>query len=257
MIEPIWQTRTVTADRVRNRIELIIDWAIARGHRAPGTNPARWTGHLDQVLPAVKEIAKPVHHAALPYRDLPAFMVKLRQQPGIAARALEFAVLTAARSGEALDAVWSEIDLDNAVWVIPGNRMKSGKEHRVLLSNPALELLRDLPREVNSPYLFVGSRAGRSVSNASIASLLKVLHDGSITLHGFRSCFSTWAHEHTAFDSHSIEISLAHAVGNAIEQSYRRGDLLDKRRQLMAAWARFCTSNPVVAAGDNVTAIGR
>jgi len=250
VIEPIWTKRTVTADRVRNRIESVLDWCTVRGHRPKGDNPARWSAHLDQVLPSIKDIAKPVHHAALPYRDLPEFMKKLRGDRSIAAMALQFAIGTAARSSEALDAVWSEVDLDEAVWTIPGTRMKNGKEHRVLLSAPVLDLLRDLPREENNPHLFIGGRAGGSISNGTIARLLQRLHPG-ITLHGFRSSFSDWAHERTAFDSHSIEIAMAHSVGTEVAKAYQRGDLLDKRRELMNAWGRYI-SMPVVIAGDNV-----
>jgi integrase len=249
VLDPIWTERTVTADRVRNRIETILDWATVRGHRPEGTNPARWSGFLDQALPAVKKVAKVQHHAALAYAELPAFMEKLRKENSIAARALEFAINCAARSSEALEAVWSEIDLVNAIWTIPGTRMKSGKEHRVLLSGPVIDLLRDLPREENNPHLFIGGRAGGSVSNASVRRLLQRLHPG-ITAHGFRSTFSDWSHEMTAFDTHSIEISLAHSVGNDVEQSYRRGEMLEKRRQLMSAWGRYCTSS--VIEGDNI-----
>jgi integrase len=255
VIESLWSTKAVTMDRVRNRIETVLDWCTVRGHRPKGDNPARWKGHLSEALPAVKDIAKPVHHAALPYRDLPAFMEKLREERSIAAMALQFAILAAARSGEALDAVWSEIDLDNAVWVIPGNRMKSDREHRVLLSGPVLELLHNLPHEHDNEHVFIGGRAGGSVSNGTVARLLQRLHPG-ITIHGFRSTFSGWSHEMTAFDAHSIEISLAHSVGNDVAKAYQRGDLLDKRRQLMDVWGRYCTSKPV-AHGDNVTAIGR
>jgi integrase len=254
VIEPIWATKTVTADRVRNRIETILDWAMARDHRPEGTNPARWTGFLDKALPAVKDIAKVAHHAALDYRDLPAFMMRLREDRSIASLALQFAIGTAARSSEALDAVWSEINFDEAVWTIPGERMKSGKEHRVLLADPVLDLLRDLPREENNPHLFLGGRAFGSVSNGTIARLIQRLHPG-ITLHGFRSTFSDWANDTTNFASHAIEISLAHSVGNEVEQSYRRGKMLAKRRQLMEAWGRYCTSEPVTAQG-NVVPIG-
>jgi len=251
VIEPIWQTKTTTADRIRNRCEAVLDWCTVRGHRPKGDNPARWTGHLDQVLPA---LAKPVHFAALPYDQLPAFMSNLRAQEGVAARALEFLILAAARSGEALGAVWSEIDLANSVWVVPASRMKAHKEHRVPLSDPALDLLRHLPREDNNPRLFIGARAGAGLSDAALSRVLKRIGNGTTT-HGFRSTFSDWAHEHTAFDSHSIEISLAHAVGTEVAKAYQRGDLIAKRRQLMAAWGRYCTSEPV-AAGDNIVPLG-
>jgi integrase len=256
VIESLWSTKAVTMDRVRNRIESVIDWATVRGYRAKGDNPARWSGHLDQVLPAVKEIAAVAHHAALPYRELPAFMAKLREQDSIAALALQFTILSAARSGEVLGATWNEINIDDAIWTVPAERMKAGKAHVVLLSAPAVELLRNLPCEVNNPHLFIGGRAGGALSNASVRRLLKRLHEDDITTHGFRSCFSTWAAERTGFDTNSVEVALSHSVGNAVAQAYQRGDLLEKRRQLMSAWARYCTSMPVVQ-GDNVAAIGR
>jgi integrase len=251
-IEPIWQTRTVTADRVRNRIESIIDWAMVRGHRQAGTNPARWRGHLDQVMPAVKKVAEPKHFAALAYDRMPMFMAKLRGQPGIAARALELAILTAARSGEVLGAQWSEIDLGGKVWVVPGSRMKSGRDHRVPLVPAAIELLRALPREDDNPFVFVGMRPGAGLSGMVLFRLLGRMGHGDVTAHGFRSAFSDWAHEQTTHANHTIEISLAHAVGNDVEKSYRRGDMFAKRVRLMTDWAKFCASKPVVAKSDNV-----
>ncbi len=208
------------------------------------------------MLPAVKQLAKPVHFAALPYRDLPAFMAKLRQQQGGAARALELLILTAARSGEVLGATWGEINLANAVWTVPPQRMKAHKEHRVPLSAPALELLRDLPREPGNDLVFIGAKAGGGLSDTTFSRLLKRMGgNGNVTAHGFRSAFSDWAHEQTAHAAHTIEISLAHAVGNAVEQSYRRGDLIAKRKQLMDSWAKFTTSKPMTA-GDNVVPLG-
>jgi len=249
-IEPAWTQQPVTMDRVRNRVETILNWAVARGHRPEGTNPAAWTGALDQVLPAVKKVAKVQPYAALPYPQLPAFMATLRQQQSVAARALEFTVLTVARLSEALDATWGEIDLDAAMWTVPAGRMKAGREHRVPLSPPVIELLRALPREDANPHLFIGARTGGSVGSVSMFRLLKVLHPG-VTVHGFRSAFSDWGHERTAFDNHTIEISLAHSVGNAVEKSYRRGDLLAKRRGLMDAWSAFCDGDPAKT-GDNI-----
>ena len=252
VIEPIWHDKTVTADRVRNRIESILDWAIVCGHRPPGTNPARWKGHLDQVLPAVKKIAEPQHFPALPYVELPLFMQALRRQQGIAARALEFAILTAARSGEVLGARWSEVDLGNRVWVVPGSRMKAGKEHRIPLAPQAVELLRNLPPEDNNPYLFIGARAGAGLSGLALGRVLKRMGHDSVTVHGFRSVFSDWAHESTSHANYTIEISLAHSVGTEVEKSYRRGNMFAKRVRLMTDWSRYCASKPVVAKGDNV-----
>jgi integrase len=254
VIDPIWKTRTVTADRVRNRIERILDWSVVRGHRPPGDNPARWKNHLEQAgLPGTKEIAKPQHLAALPYRELPAFMAALRQREGIAARALEFTILTTARSGEVLGAQWDEIDLANALWVIPAMRMKAGNEHRVALSAPALALLRALPRDADSPFVFIGSRPGKGLSKPAMLRVLSDMGHDNITTHGFRSCFSDWSHEQTSHANHTIEISLAHSVGTEVEKSYRRGDMIAKRVKLMAEWATFCARPvPVRESGDKV-----
>ena len=251
-VEPLWQERTVTADRVRNRIESVIDWCVVRGHRPAGTNPARWRGHLDQVLPAVRKVAKPQHHAAIAYSELPAFMAELRLQKGIAATALQFTVLTAARAGEVLGAKWSEIDLANKVWTIPAERMKRPKEHRVPLAPQALELLRNVAREDNNPYVFIGMRSGSGLSGMVFFRLLQRMKRADVTTHGFRSAFSDWAYETTVHSNHTIEISLAHAVGNDVEKAYRRGDMIAKRVRLMTDWAKFCASKPVVKVADNV-----
>jgi len=251
-IEPIWHDKTVTADRVRNRIESVIAWATVRGYRPPGTNPAAWRNHLDQVLPAVKKVARPVHHAAIAYAEVPAFMATLRLQKGVAARALELTVLTAARAGEVLGAKWDEIDLGGKVWTVPGSRMKSGREHRIPLAPAAIELLRNVAREDDNPFVFIGHKAGAGLSGMALFRLLGRMGSGDITTHGFRSAFSTWASEQTNYASHAIEISLAHSVGNDVEKAYKRGDLLDKRRKLMEAWAKFCASRPVAKAADNV-----
>jgi integrase len=258
VLDPIWKTKTTTADRVRNRIEAVIDWAVVRGHRPPGTNPAAWKNHLDQVLPAVHKVAPVVHHAAMPYADVPDFMTKLRANQSIAARALEFLIYTAARSGEVRDAKWSEIDLDSKTWIVPGERMKGGREHRQPLSEAAIELLRSLPHEDGNPFLFVGGRAGSGLTNMALFELMgRMGLRGVATVHGFRSSFSDWAHECTSHSSHTIELSLAHAVGAATERAYRRGDMVAKRARLMNDWAKYCTSTPAkVAEGDNVTPIG-
>lgn len=252
VIEPLWHDRTVTGDRVRNRVESVIDWAVVRGHRPAGTNPARWSGHLDQVLPAVKAVAKPVHFAALPVPELPMFMAKLRGQQGVAPRALEFAVLTAARTGEVLGARWPEVEFANKVWTVPAERMKRPTEHRVPLAPAAIELLQNLPREAGNEFVFIGAKAGAGLSPSSLSRALKRVGHDSITTHGFRSVFSTWAHDSTGHAPHAIEISLAHAVGSEVEKSYRRGDMFNKRVRLMNDWAKFATSKPVAAKGDNI-----
>jgi integrase len=241
-VEPIWQTRTATAKRTLNRIEMILNWATARGHRPAGHNPARWREHLDQVLAAPRKIAKPQRFAALSYVHLPAFMAQLRACEGIAARALEFTILTAARSGEVLGATWPEFDLDNSVWTISAGRMKGDREHRVPLAPATLAVLRALPHERGNPFVFIGAQVGRGLDKNSMTRVLAHLGHGDVTVHGFRSSFSDWAHERTAHSNHVIELSLAHSIGTAVEQAYRRSDLFAKRRQLIEAWAKFCST---------------
>jgi integrase len=221
VLEPIWKDKTTTASRVRNRIELILDFAKARGYR-DGANPAAWRGHLENLLAKPTKVKRVEHYAALPYRDLPQFMSELRQLQGIGARALEFLVLTAARSMEVIASKTSEFDDD--IWTIPGDRMKAGREHRVPLSAPALAL--------------VDVVSGHIPQKAMGVSLAK-LRPGT-TVHGFRSSFKTWASEATSFPNHVVEQALAHTIGSAVEAAYRRGDLLDKRRELMNAWATYC-----------------
>jgi integrase len=244
-LEAIWTDKPETANRVRGRIESILDWATVRGYRT-GDNPARWGGHLSEVLPSPASIAKPKHYAALPYAELPEFMEKLATVESIAARALEFTILTAARTGETIGARWDEIDLQSATWTVPGERMKAGKQHKVPLSERAVAILEAIPREAGG-FVFVGASAGAHLGKLSMYRVMKRLRD-DIDVHGFRSSFSDWAHEVSAFPNHVIEMSLAHSVGSAVERSYRRGDLFDKRHQLMATWAKFCTSKPVTAA---------
>jgi integrase len=235
-IDPIWQNKTETASRVRARIESVLDWATVRGFRK-GDNPARWKGHLDNVLPARGQLKKTTHHAALDYRELPAFMVALSGREGVAARALELTVLNAARTGEVIGATWDEIDLVAKVWTVPADRIKGGKEHRVPLSDRAVEILQALPREENNNFVFIGA-AGRGLSNMAMASVLARMQATEITVHGFRSTFRDWAAERTSYPNHVVEMALAHVVGNKVEAAYRRGDLFDKRRRLMADWAR-------------------
>jgi integrase len=232
-----FRVRAVTADRVRNRIELILTWAEAHGYRS-GENPAR-SDLIGNVLPKRTDKAV-VHYAAVPYDEMPALVAALRHHKGISARALEFLILTATRTKEVRGATWDEIDLDNALWTIPAARMKGEKEHKVPLSDRAVAILHDLPREADNPHVFIGAQQPR-LSMAALNKLMKRLRPDE-TVHGFRSSFSDWAHERTGHSDHSIEISLAHSVGNKVEQAYRRGPMFDKRRRLMADWARFCTT---------------
>jgi integrase len=244
-IEPIWRSKSVTAGRTLGRIEQVIDWAVVRGHRPPGTNPAKWKGHLDQVLPPARKLAPVVHHAAMDYRAVASFLVGREQ--GVAASALKFLILTAARSGEVLGATWSEIDFNNATWIIPASRMKSKREHRVPLSPQALDLLKTLPREDGNEFVFIGSKPGQAIGRTAFAGGMERA-GRSETVHGFRSTFRTWASEQTNFPREICEQALAHVVGNAVEQAYARSDLLVKRAKLMAAWAKFVTM-PTQAAG--------
>lgn len=245
VVEPIWTAKPETASRVRGRIESVLDWAAARGHRQ-GENPARWRGHLENLLPKRSKVARIEHYAALPYRDLPGFIMELRQQEGVAARALEFTILTAARTGEVISATWAEIDLEARLWTIPAERMKAGREHRVPLSDAALAILRPFAEVRMSEFVFPGLRAGQRLSEMAMLMLLRRMGRDGLTVHGFRSAFSDWCAERTAFSSEVREMALAHTVGDKVEAAYRRGDLFEKRRQLTEAWAKFCTA-PVPA----------
>ena len=235
-----WASRTTTAGRVRNRIEGVLDWATVRGYRS-GDNPARWSGHLENVLPKRNRIARIEHHPALRYDHLPGFLAELRLREGSAARALEFAILTAARTGEVIGATWNEIDLQQAVWTVPANRIKGGIEHRVPLSEAALDLLRALPIEEGNPHLFVGPRSG-GLSNAALNSVLQRMERSDITVHGFRSTFRDWAAEQTNYPREVAERALAHKLRDRTEAAYERTDHFNKRRRLMAEWAKFCTT---------------
>lgn len=237
VLQPIWRTKTETASRLRGRIEQIIDWATVRGYRQ-GENPARWKGQLAMLLPKPGKIAKTVHHEALPIDELPVFMTNLRARDGIGARALEFLVLTAARSGEVRGATWSEIDINAAVWTVPANRMKAGKEHRVPLSTSAVNLLKSIPRVENCDFVFPG-RKGQPLSDVTLLAVMRRMNVAAVP-HGFRSTFRDWAAERTSFSHQVAEMALAHAIGNQVEAAYRRGDLLEKRMKMMGAWASFC-----------------
>jgi integrase len=252
VLEPIWSTKPETASRVRGRIESILDWARVRGYRT-GENPARWRGHLDHLLPAKSKVRKVEHHAALPYAQVGDFMASLRQQPGIAARALEYLILIATRTGETLGALWDEIDLDAKVWTVPAARMKSGKEHRVPLSGAANSVLKEMRKIRHSDYVFPGARQGRPLSEMSLLMLLRRMGFGDITAHGFRSSFRDWAAERTTFAREVAEMALAHAIPDAVEAAYRRGDLFDKRRKLMDAWAGYCGNIEIDGVGKLVS----
>ena len=237
VLKPLWRTKPETATQVRGRIEQVLDYAKVLGHRS-GENPARWRGHLDHLLPSRAKVAPVQHHPALPYRELPAFMDALRQQENTAAECLEFAILCACRSGEAIGAVWSEINWETCTWTIPAARTKTAREHRVSLSEPALRLLRSLPCE--GEYVFPGRYSGPQ-SHATLRVLLRRIGNKN-AVHGFRASFSTWARECTSFPRELVEAALGHVVGDIVERSYQRGDALERRRELMAAWGNYCTS---------------
>jgi integrase len=259
VLEPIWTAKPETASRVRGRIESILDYAAARGWREK-ENPARWRGHLDKLLPAPSKAKRAVrrttgreeHHAALRYAEIAPFLAALRRQPGMAARALEFLILTAARTGEVIGARWEEFDLAAKVWTIPADRMKAGKEHRVPLSEEALAIVAELAKDRRGAFVFAGGVAGRPLSNMAMLQLVKKRMQREITAHGFRSSFRDWAAERTGFPAEVAEMALAHTVADAVERAYRRGDLFEKRRQLMDSWATFCATRPSAAGGEVV-----
>lgn len=239
ILQPIWSQKPETASRVRGRIEKVLDAAKAKGYRS-GENPARWRGHLDHLLPK-RQILSRGHHAAMSIDDTPAFLAELRQRDAVAAWALEFCILTAARSGEILGATWDEIDLESRLWIVPRERMKAAREHRVPLSEAALALLQKaaaLRSELN-PHVFPGQKAGRPLSVMAMDMLLRRMKRDEVTVHGFRSTFRDWASERTGFSHEVCEMALAHVVSNKVEAAYRRGDLLERRRELMEAWAGF------------------
>jgi integrase len=251
VIEPIWISKNKTAARLRGRIENILDWATVREYRH-GDNPAQWS-RLGKVLPTGGEIGKVIHHPALPYADVPAFVAQLSQHQGIGPKALEFIILTAARTGECLGARWNEIDLDAKVWTVPPERMKGRKLHRVPLTGSMIKLLKSLPRESGSDLVFIGNKMNTPLGKMILPNLVKAIrHD--VTIHGFRSSFRTWAADSTAFPREVIEAALAHVTGTTVELSYQRSDVLEKRRQLMEQWSAF-VAMPFRKAGGNVTSI--
>jgi integrase len=253
VLEPIWYIIPETASRVRQRGEKITGWAITAGYRPDGDNPWRWRGHLENLLPARSATASGKHHPAMPYTELPAFMVRLAQEDGIGVLALRIAILTCLRTNELLGAKWDEFDLTLKVWIVPAERMKRPREHRIPLAEPVLEILRELKKLSPSEFVFA-THPRRPVAGGIMLETLRRMGEAEATVHGFRSTFSDWCAERTNFPSELREMTLAHAVGNKVEAAYRRGDLFQKRRQLMDAWARYATSPP--PAGE-VVAIGK
>jgi integrase len=238
VLKPLWNAKPETASRLRGRIERVLDAAKAQGLRS-GENPARWRGHLDQLLPKRQRLTRG-HHAAMAYAEVPGFFSDLRSRQATAALALDFAILTAARSGEVLGARWNELDLDRAIWIVPAERMKAAREHRVPLSSRALQIVTELEESRANDFVFPGERAGRPLSGMSLAMLLRRMKVEGVTVHGFRSTFRDWAAECTHFPNEVCEAALAHVIENKAEAAYRRGDLFEKRRKLMEAWAAYC-----------------
>ena len=278
VLRPLWDRAPETGSRVRGRIEAVLDAARAQGLRT-GENPARWKGHLASRLPSPRKVKATEHHPALPWHRLGAFLAELRNRGGVAARAIEFAILTAARSGEVRGMQWGELDLDAAVWTVPGKRMKAGKLHRVPLSEPAVALLRQLhpDKPAADALVFPGARSGVALSDMSLTAVLRRMNtvpedkpppwrDGAtgepITVHGFRSTFRVWAGERGSYPREIVEAALAHTLRDKVEAAYQRSDLLERRRPLMVDWARFCAQpaptanvvrmreNLVLAAGE-------
>jgi len=237
VLTPIWTTTPETARRLRSRIERVLDAATIEGHRE-GANPARWRGHLALTLPRAPALSRG-HHKALPWRDVPELLERLRARASISALALEWTILTAARTGETIGATWAEIDREQRVWIIPASRMKAGREHRVPLGARALEIL-DEVEALGGIYLFPGRSIAAPLSNAAMAEALKHLAPG-VTVHGMRSTFRDWVSDATSFPGEVAEAALAHTIESKVERAYRRGDLLERRRELMAAWERYCT----------------
>jgi integrase len=239
ILEPIWNEKTETASRVRGRVESVLDWATARGYRT-GDNPARWRGHLENLLPRRSKVQTVIHHAALPYSEISAFIQELTEQEGVAKDALKFLILTATRTSETIGATWNEFDLSDKIWVIPANRIKAGKEHRIPLSPSAMGILKKYSKTAGSDFVFPGAKTDEPLSNMALLALLRRMKKYDLTVHGFRSTFRDWAAEQTNFPREVAEMALSHAVGDKVEAAYRRGDLFDKRRQLMDSWSRYC-----------------
>ena len=266
VLQPIWTDKTVTASRLRGRIETVLSWATVAGHRT-GDNPARWAGNLKELLPLPSKVANEGNHPALTLDDAPRWFAALQTREGFGARALEFLTLTATRSQEVRGALWDEIDLEKALWIIPGTRMKMGNEHRIPLSDRAVTLLKALPRLDGNPLVFPAARGGQ-LSDMTLSATMKRMHEAEVTSgtgfidrtskrpavpHGLRSTFRDWVAERTTYPGDMAEVALAHSINNSVEASYRRGDMIEKRRAMMAAWADFLTathrSNNVVRIG--------
>jgi integrase len=240
VLQPLWASIPETASRVRGRIETVLDAARARGLIGPHeANPARWRGHLDKLLPKRQKLTRG-HHAAMPFADVPDFLAQLRQREAMAAQALEFTVLTAARSGEVLGARWDEIDFGRKVWTVPAARMKGGREHRVALSGGATAILEKLAAAKTAEFVFPGQRLGKPLNGTAMEMILRRMKADGVTVHGFRSSFRDWCGEVSTFPREIAEAALAHVAGDETERAYRRGDALDKRRALMEAWASYC-----------------
>ncbi|CAN7344963.1 integrase arm-type DNA-binding domain-containing protein [Bradyrhizobium sp. LjRoot220] len=251
ILEPIWTTVNVTASRLRGRIEAILDWAAVRGFREKGANPAMWRGHMESLLAAPSQVSKTKHHPAMPYLDLPAFMERLRAKDCISARALEFTILTAARSNEIRQFVDSEIDLATGLWTLSAERMKSDRPHRVPLCARALEIIKTTPRIKGSPFIFPGARRTSGLSSSAMLEYLRDM-DGceTLTVHGMRSSFRDWAGDMTNFPREVIEMALAHKVKSETEAAYRRSDALEKRRRLMDDWSTYCAAPPMASSAN-------
>jgi len=239
ILQPIWFGKTETANRVRNRIELILDYATTLKHRS-GDNPARWRGNLSNLLPSPSKVKEVRHHSALPYEDMPEFMAKLFSAKGFGAQALILTILTATRTSETLQAIWGEFDLEEEVWTIPKSRMKAGKEHRIPLSKPAVALLKKLGPSEASVYVFPGAKVNSHLSNMSMTTVLRRMKRGDVTVQGFRSTFRDWAVEKTNYPDRLAEKALSHSLKSESEAAYQRGQLLEKRAAMMDAWSRYC-----------------
>ncbi len=239
VVEPIWKNKTETATRVRGRIESVLDWATVRGYRE-GDNPARWRGHLDKLLPKPSKVSEVRHHPALPYTDIADFIRALRARDGVAPKAVEFLILTGTRVSEVVNAKWDEIDLPSRTWTIPADRMKSGRMHRVPLSDPAVQVIEAMRAQRQNEYVFPGWRVGRPLTGAACLKLLRDMGYADLTIHGFRSTFRDWAAEQTNYPREVAEAALAHVIEDKVEGAYRRGDLFERRTRMMAAWAKFC-----------------
>ena len=251
VLKPLWLEKPETASRLRGRMEAVLDAAKAQGHRS-GENPAAWRGHLSHLLPKRQKLTRG-HHAAMAYAEVPAFIAKLRERDAVAAMALEFCILTATRSGEVYGARWSEIDMAAKVWTIPATRMKAARAHRVPLSDRVLTILKKLAEAKTGKFVFPGHRDGKPLSNMAMEMVMRRMKIEGVTVHGFRSAFRDWAGNETHFPREIAEAALAHVVGSAVEQAYRRGDALEKRRALMTAWADYVEPRK----GSNVVALAR